>query len=141
MKTQTIVDINDKVPMTFTSMLAAMIGNDGTEGSISMLVAPIDTSVEGNPPIMGIRGSQHIVFEHEGRRGLLDLAAVYEKWVEELGDEPPNEDDILDEQTMEDRRIKAKKRWEDDGEPSITMSNAHLYRDMFPVNDEEETPA
>lgn len=132
MKVTTSVEINDKPPMTFHSTIAEMTGDDGTHGSISILTAPTSTQTEGSPVMLGLRGSQHILFEHEGRRGMLDLATVFERWVEELGDTPPNEDE--DQGEIEDlptRRAKAKEAWEAEGEPKIGPHNSGRYEDLL----------
>lgn len=118
MKLSTDIEINDDPHPTFTTTLADMHGEDGTEGSISIVSAPFGTTQEGSPGMMGVRASQFVQFEHEGRYGRFDLAELFKEWVDEIGDREPSAAPLEDD-SLAERRARAKKSWEEAGEPAI----------------------
>jgi hypothetical protein len=79
-----------------------MTGEDGSEGSISLVVAPI-ADPHGDPAYMGIRASDVVEFEHEGRHGRLKLSDLFCQWVDALGDRPEDPAPELSEEEMADQ--------------------------------------
>lgn len=94
----TTIKVADNPPPMFNSLLATLTGDDGTTGSIAMLSGPISGH---DPETLGVRTSQYILFEHEGRHGRIDLSEVFTAWVTALGEREP---DQLAEPTPEDDR-------------------------------------
>lgn len=85
----TTIKVTDSPNPMFNELLATLTGDDGTKGSISMLVGPV-RSAGGDPDAVGIRTSQFIQFEHEGRTGRFDLSEIFTQWVEAIGDREPD---------------------------------------------------
>jgi hypothetical protein len=106
---QSDIEIAEGSPVTFKTTLAEMHGDDGTEGSISILSAPFGTQEEGAPGLMGVRASQLVVFEHDGRSGTLDLAKVFEAWVTEIGDRPEDKVPEFDQEEALRKNIERRK--------------------------------
>jgi hypothetical protein len=103
MELKTTINVNDNPNPMFNELLATLTGDDGTTGSISMLVGPV-RSAGGDPEALGIRTSQYVQFEHEGRVGRFDLAEVFTDWVTAIGDRPPTRERELTEEESAERR-------------------------------------
>lgn len=82
MELKATIKVKDDPGPMFNTLLATLTGEDGSKGSIAMLTAPISGS---DPGTMGFRTSQYIEFEHEGRKGRIDLSEVFGAWVDAIG--------------------------------------------------------
>lgn len=97
----TTIKVNDNPGPMFNSLLATLTGDDGTTGSIAMLAVPISGH---DPESLGVRTSQYIEFEHEGRKGRIDLSELFTAWVEAIGDRKPDREKELTEEEAAERR-------------------------------------
>jgi hypothetical protein len=77
----TTIKVDENPGPMFNSLLATLTGDDGTTGSIAMICGPVTGR---DPDSLGVRTSQYIEFEHEGRSGRIDLSEVFTAWVEAI---------------------------------------------------------